>query len=559
MPKPTRTGPEPFLLLLLSFLLLAQCNGQETPATPTGESTRAATRAATATRPGPTASPTAPRQPTLYVSPEITGTLRTALFKAAREITLNPAETRASADVTVSTRRSPDAGTLLERVYAVADWFPTRRTMIGSEDLLNLWQGKPTPDGVTNLLATPATLAAFSDLWGAPATNVQAVDDAQLVDRLWADHAALALMPFDELIPSVRALKVDAVDVLDRDAKLDAYPLITRVYISGEPTYVKGLSGALRKEVPASNRLPERMTKLIMTGVTAISRTSAFKIDAAGDPALPARKVGPVLAAADLTHVSNEVPLTDSCTPVLGTLQLCGRPSYIEAFKLAGVDLISSTGNHMNDYGIKAFLETLDLFDAGHYKVFGGGRNDAEASRVLIVEDHGNKLAFLGMNSFGPVSVWATADRPGAQKYDKEKLHQELAEARKQADVVFLDMQADETYEYEPDANNKTMFRDGINAGADIVTGVQAHQPQAVEFPVNGKMILYGLGNLFFDQMQSDNVRQGLVVLHTIHNGRVIQTELLPTLLENFVQPRWTTPAESDVILNLVYGASGFK
>jgi poly-gamma-glutamate synthesis protein (capsule biosynthesis protein) len=330
--------------------------------------------------------------------------------------------------------------------------------------------------------------------------------------------------------------------------------------VSGDPTYIKGLAAALYRKIPLSNRSPDHMTKLIMTGVTAISRTSAFKIDAAGDPALPARKVAAVLKAADLTHVSNETPFTDACKPVLGTLQLCSKPAYLEALKLAGVDLISSTGNHMNDYGIQAFRDTLDLFDADGFKVFGGGRNIDEASRVLVVEDHGNKLAFLGMNSFGPASVWATRERPGAQQYDKDILHRELAAARQQADVVFLDMQADETYEYVPDGNNVGMFRDAIANGADVVTGVQAHQPQALEFTPDGKqLILYGLGNLFFDQMQSDNVRQGLVVRHTIYNGRLIQTELLPTLLEDYVQPRWASPREAAGILKLVFDASGFK
>src|SRR5581483_1913578 len=117
---------------------------------------------------------------------------------------------------------------------------------------------------------------------------------------------------------------------LDRDAKLDSYPLVTRIYISGAPTYVKGFVSAFQKKVALTNRDPQRITKLIMTGVTAISRTSAFKIDESGDPALPARKVADVMKAADITHVSNEVPFTDKCTPVLGTLQLCSKPPYIE-------------------------------------------------------------------------------------------------------------------------------------------------------------------------------------------------------------------------------------
>ena len=535
-------------------MTLVHCAPGETPPnTPPPKPT------VTATRPRPTASPTARTQPTIAITQSLSGATRTAISDAAKQIGLTTVTTP-QGDVAVSTRTMQGGQELMERVYAVVDWYPSERTNIGSEDLLNLWQGKPTADGITTLLVGSDTRDAFNDLWGKPASNVQTVTDNTLVDKLWANHNALAFMPFDQLVPKVKALHVDDLNILDRDAKLDSYPLVTRIYIAGAETYVKGLVSAFRKKVPLTNRDPQRITKLIMTGVTAISRTSAFKIDESGDPALPARKVADVLSAADITHVSNEVPFTNSCTPVLGTLQLCSKPSYIEALKLAGVDLISSTGNHMNDYGIKAFLETLDLFDADGFKVFGGGRNIDEASRVLVIQDHGNKLAFLGMNSFGPASVWATKDRPGAQKYDKDILHKELAQARKEADVVFLDMQADETYEYQPNATNIALFRDAIQNGADIVTGVQAHQPQAVEFTPNGKkMILYGLGNLFFDQMQSDNVRQGLVVRHTIYNGRVIQTELLPTLLENFVQPRWATPEESKEILGLVFDASGFK
>lgn len=584
--KPGFAGIQPASLrwlILFALIYLTACSSAPARSTAEAVSTLPAPSAAkpatpsparvsalptrTATRPTatPTRSPTASEPPNgppgVYIPASITGTLGTALLNAAQQNVLTRTDSAKAADVVISARADgPQPQILTERVFAVADWFPTQRTGIGSEDLLNLWQGKPTPDGITSLLVTTETLGVLTSVWGAPAATVKTAPATTLVQQLWADHTALAVMPFDALVPKVKALAIDGINVLDRAAKLDGYPLLVRLYASGDETFVKGLVAAFRKTYPQTNREPGRMTKLIMTGVTAISRTSAFKIDAAGDPALPARKVADVLAAADITHVSNEVPFTDSCKPVLGTLQLCSKPPYIEALKLAGVDLISSTGNHMNDYGIQAFSDTLDLFDKDGFKVFGGGRNDKEASRVLVVEDHGNKLAFLGMNSFGPVSVWATDTRPGAQKYDAAQLKKEIDEARQKADVVFVDMQADETYEYEPDGANVTMFRDAIAKGADVVTGVQAHQPQAIEFSPNGaKAIFYGLGNLFFDQMQSDNVRQGLVLRHTIYNGRLIQTEILPTLLEDYVQPRWATPAESAEILGLVYDASKFK
>lgn len=562
MNKYTKHGIACAFLAFLALFGLTHCaSAAETPAG--GVTTNPIPTGGLTFVPRPQSTPkptkTTPRPPTLYLNPNLPAALRPALAEIAGQLKMDNAQNKKSADVAIDTQRSPDAQVLTERVYVVADWFPTERVNIGSEELLNLWQGAPTADGITTLLVSSETLADFTELWGAPAQNVQTVAADKLVETLWANHDALALMPFDQLVPKVKALHVDDNDILARAANVDAYPLVVRTFISGDATLAQNIRDALAEKGLLTNRDTERMTQLIMTGVTAISRTMAFKIDAVGDNALPARVVGDVLSAADLTMVSNETPFSSNCVPELGTLRLCGKPEYIETLKLAGVDLISSTGNHMNDYGIDAFRETLDAFDANGFKVYGGGRNIDEASRVLVVEDHGNKLAFFGMNSFGPKSVWATDERPGAQPYDADILHAQLAEAREKADVVFLDMQADETYQYEPIQANKDKFRDGIANGADVVTGVMSHQPQAIEFPDNAKVIFYGLGNLFFDQMQSDNVRQGLVVRHTIYNGKLLQSELLPTLLYDYVQPRWATPAQAREILDLVFGASKFK
>src|SRR5690349_20432191 len=128
------------ILFVLCFIILASCGNAEpttTPVTPKPVST--------ATRPRATASPTVPRKPTVWVPKEITGAMRTSLLDAATTIGLSKAETKASAEITMSTQRAPGAEMLMERVYAVVDWYPTKYTSIGSEDLLNLWQGTATP------------------------------------------------------------------------------------------------------------------------------------------------------------------------------------------------------------------------------------------------------------------------------------------------------------------------------------------------------------------------------------------------------------------------------
>jgi poly-gamma-glutamate synthesis protein (capsule biosynthesis protein) len=95
------------------------------------------------------------------------------------------------------------------------------------------------------------------------------------------------------------------------------------------------------------------------------------------------------------------------------------------------------------------------------------------------------------------------------------------------------------------------------DAGADVVTGVQAHTPQAVELRGAG-IILYGLGNLYFDQTWSWPTRTGLVARHAIYAGRLLNTELLVTVIEPNMQLRWATPEERDQVLRDVFAASGW-
>lgn len=557
-------------LLLLITLLVSGCQATPTPAAPTAvpiaEQPTATEPAPTATLTPlpPTATPTAtPEPPRIALGETITGTLRAAVESWATSQGAQLVPAGAEADVRIETTQTVSNATQLnESVYAVADWFPTLRTGITVDAVRGLWQGQPTADGLTTLLASPDTAAAMQTLWGAPSASVTVLAAEEIPPRLWQEKEAIAIVPFDQLEPRLSQLPLDGQNVLDRTMDLTTYPLVVHTVASGDPALVESLAAAVREQVPATNRDLERLTTLIMTGVTAMARDTAWVIEQEGDPAYPARKIADVLSAADITHISNEIPFVEGCradrTPNL--LVLCSKPSYMEAIKLVGTDIIGLTGNHMLDYGRKNFLSTLDLYDQEGLPYYAGGRNAEEARRTLFIEDHGNKLAFLGANSFGPPINWATEDTPGAQRYNPNTMKEDIAAAQEQADVVLVEYQAEETYEYAPSYNNRNQFRATIDAGADIVTGVQAHQPQAVELSEDGKkIILYGLGNLFFDQMFNPDVRRGLIPRHTIYQGRLLQTELLTTILENYSQPRWATPEEREIILNNVFGASGFK
>ena len=91
-------------------------------------------------------------------------------------------------------------------------------------------------------------------------------------------------------------------------------------------------------------------------------------------------------------------------------------------------------------------------------------------------------------------------------------------------------------------------FREMVDAGAVIVSGSQSHVPMSMEI-YHQAFIHYGLGNLFFDQMDSIINRQEFLDRHIFYDGRYIGTELMTAMLENYAQPRPMTPSERASLL----------
>ena len=184
--------------------------------------------------------------------------------------------------------------------------------------------------------------------------------------------------------------KSDSIDVMVVALLAGGSVLIEDVPGVGKTTLAKALAQAMQADLPLRNRHPEHLTSLVMTGVTAMARNTAYAIEQRGDPAFPARQIAEVLSAADITHISNEIPFYVGCEarPIRNLLVLCSKPAYMAAIKLVGTDIIGLTGNHMLDYDIEPFLYTLDLYDQEGLPYYGGGRTDVEASRPLTITDH---------------------------------------------------------------------------------------------------------------------------------------------------------------------------
>ena len=300
--------------------------------------------------------------------------------------------------------------------------------------------------------------------------------------------------------------------------------------------------------------MTDRLTVLNMTGCTALVRGTSVMMEAKG-VLYPGLKIADTLEDADITHISNEITFVEgNPRDREDEIIFSSDPKYIDILKSVGADVIELSGNHMSDYGPEWMIFTLEMYEKEGWQYFAGGRNLIEAYKPAVFDINGNKIAFLGCNQFGPAASWATDKKAGAapQKYDVYEGI--IAQLKEEGYIVIFTFQHIEVYDYLPVSTQVKDFRRMALAGADIVSGSQAHQPQAIEFYNNGA-IFYGLGNLFFDQMFSKQVRQGIITKHIFYEGRYINTVLITTMLEDYCQPRLTDLYERLDILSNVFAA----
>lgn len=434
------------------------------------------------------------------------------------------------------------------RYYAPVVPFDTIQDDISLAELETRWQGGGT------VYSSEDGLALLPSLLGEPAEATTAVDPEDLIGLLEEDRTAIGIIPFEQIDPRFKVLTVDGTNVLSNQLQPGDYTLA--VDLNSIDT------ARVDPEVAFPNRDPGRLTTLVMTGVTAMARGTADAIERAGDYAYPARVIGPELAQADITHVSNEIPFIEGCEVwnFENNLTLCSKPEYWAALELMGTDIVGLSGNHVNDFGRDGARESLTWYKENNIPIYGSGFTVDEACAPLLWSHDGNTFAFIAALAFDPESAWVTDTEPGACYYyeHKDRIISTIETLSKAVDIVAVELQYEETYFASPTPAQVEEFRALRAAGADLVTGVQSHVPQAQEgygqFDEGGRgMISYGLGNLYFDQMWSWETRAELYARHTIYDGQIISTEILTGMLEDFAQPRWATPDERAEILEYIF------
>ena len=441
-------------------------------------------------------------------------------------------------------------------VYALVAPFPTVTDGVTSDDVRRAWEGFSSGSFAGRpLWMSESTLAAFTALWGAPgAGSVQTAPANQLIDIAWKNLPAWAIVPFESLDPKWKVLTIDGQSPIRKDFNSAGYPLQI-LFTLWQPGF-----NIPAIHMPASNRDASKLTTVIMTGTTSLVREIAYQMEVHGIN-YPDGDIGDWLRQADIFHISNETSFDPLCPPPnpYENRFYCSDPKYLGLFEDAGVDVVELTGNHILDDGTSAMLYTLNLYKEHQMSYFGGGANLAEARKPLLVENHGNKIAFVGCNAGEPPEPYATVSLPGANPCNYGQFTMQISQLHKQGFLTIVTFQYKEGYSPQVMPWQEVDFRRAADAGADIVSGSQSHVPMEMEF-YKDTFIHYGLGNLFFGQMGNQPPGPGLppqpaeryefLDRHVFYDGHYISTELLTAMLEDYARPRPMTQDERGIILS---------
>lgn len=489
--------------------------------------------------------------PLLWVSQSVPQKLYAYLADIGFQITIDPQ--------TVQNKfvENPSAGEVMTTwIYVLVAPFPSTIDDIGWDDFQKYWRtGNSSFLDEISIWMDNSTLESMTSIMGPPNEEIVHVDSSgNLIKAAWSDQPSLAIVPFEQLEPQWKVMKINEQSPVSNRFNMEAYPLKVEFGFENDryPTDIN---------LPSSNRDPNKLTVLAMTGVTALVRATAAKMENKGI-LYPGIFIRDWLLEADLTHISNEIPFSDECpnpNPFQESLVFCSDPKYITLLEDVGTDIVELTGNHLQDWGSNATLLTINMYKKRNWLYYGGGINISDAQMAKTISNNGNKLAFIGCNPAGPMVAWSTDNQPGAASCDYSWMRSEINRLSSEGYLPIVTIQFNESYTIYPLPEQVVIFQSFANSGAVIVSGSQAHLPQTMEL-INGSFIHYGLGNLFFDQMDYPVVgtRREFIDRHIFYDGKYISTELLTAILEDYSQPRPMAQEERLLFIKEIFLASGW-
>lgn len=294
----------------------------------------------------------------------------------------------------------------------------------------------------------------------------------------------------------------------------------------------------------------------LAAGDISLSRNVAARIKKYKDPLLPFRSLETLLRSTDFNFANLESPFSGkSYAGKTGSLVFNAPVENVTGLKAYNFKVLNLANNHALDQGTSGSAYTRDLLTKQGIAYVGTGTNLDQAWQPAIINAQGFNIGFIGASYSSINDNGKTTNNYVARIEDVQHLTKAVQDLRTKVDFVVVTMHAGTEYTRKPNRAQVAFAHAAIDAGANMVIGAHPHWVQTVE-KYHGKYIFYSLGNFIFDQMWSQQTREGLtlkITLATSNNQTDIQNiQLIPIIIDNYSTPRLASVKESKKILTAI-------
>lgn len=341
----------------------------------------------------------------------------------------------------------------------------------------------------------------------------------------------------------------------------------------------------------------------LAVGDIMLSRGVAAQIKT-GDTGAPFLGMAGILLSTDFNFANLESPVGNVTG---GHSMIFGAPEEnIAALAKFNFSVVNLANNHAMDQGLPGLHLTENVLRKNHLNYTGTGGSLYSAWEAAVFSKNGIKICFVGASYASINDNGKTFNNYVARIEDTERLKAAITAARARCDFVVATMHAGTEYTRAPNAAQIQFAHAAIDDGADMVIGAHPHWVQTIErycpggsaimpsSPENkkedadrgqssdklkkcasSKFIFYSLGNFIFDQMWSQDTREGLALKIQLSKNqtpnslavnpasaddlqgsrlpaRLDSVRLIPVVIENSSSPRPATEEEAAKILKKI-------
>ena len=190
-----------------------------------------------------------------------------------------------------------------------------------------------------------------------------------------------------------------------------------------------------------------------------------------------------------------------------------------EVLKEVGVKYCAISNNHVFDFGKKGFYNTIRVLEKNGMTLTGYGENELDSRRDLVVEQEGERVAFV--NVCEHEYSYALENRCGCRAYDPYDTIEDVHKAKSECDHVIVLYHGGKEQSLYPSPRLRKLCRAMVSFGAAAVLCQHSHCIGCYE-EYKGGHILYGQGNFHFTGSWNDHPHwQSGLIVHLDRNDKV--------------------------------------